>query len=172
MPAASVRSRHGARGAGPPTPDAHTFPTRPYDLVKEFVLALVGSPAPDRAGGGLRSPDEPAITIQVWAKAAPADVVATAASELAGHPTSAGYGPPYNSAAEGQKLIGIPLQKLGGRDGPRGLGQRVRASALRRRCSGDTRAHEAPWRQWGPPTSDQQTCWPGTTRRRWETPRR
>jgi hypothetical protein len=53
----------------------------------------------------------------VWgggAKADPADVVATAAGELAGTTTSATYGAPYNDASEGQKVLGIPLQKWGG----------------------------------------------------------
>ena len=34
---APLRVRRG------PTPDAHLFPTRPYDLVKEFVVAVVVS---------------------------------------------------------------------------------------------------------------------------------
>jgi hypothetical protein len=41
-------------------------------------------------------------------------VVATAAGELAGTTASATYGPPYNHASEGQKLLGLPLQKWGG----------------------------------------------------------
>ena len=49
-----------------------------------------------------------------WAQAAPDDVVATAAGELAGTTTSATYGPPYNNAADGQKLGPLPLQKWGG----------------------------------------------------------
>jgi hypothetical protein len=34
-----VSGRTGRRRGA--TPDAHLFPTRPYDLVKEFVVALV-----------------------------------------------------------------------------------------------------------------------------------
>ena len=67
------------------------------------------------------SPDEKAITMSGWAQAAPNDVVATAAGELAGTTTSATYGPPYNTAAEGQKLLGLPLQKWGGVRLPVGL---------------------------------------------------
>jgi hypothetical protein len=40
--------------------------------------------------------------------------VATGVSELAGTSGSAGYGPPYNHAAEGQRIGPIPTQKLGG----------------------------------------------------------
>ena len=98
-----------------PTPDAHSFPTRPYDLVKEFVFALlVVSVLTAVLAALFSSPDEKAITMRTWAQAAPGDVVATAAGELAGTTTSATYGPPYNSAAEGQKLLGLPLQKWGG----------------------------------------------------------
>jgi hypothetical protein len=99
----------------PPTPDAHDFPTRPYDLVKEFVLALVAvSLLTIGLAAAFSSPDETAITMRSWAQAAPDDVVATATAELAGTSASATYGPPYNSNAEGQKLLGIPTQRLGG----------------------------------------------------------
>ena len=60
------------------------------------------------------SPDDKAITMARWAKADPNDVVATATGELAGTTTSATYGAPYNHAAEGQKVLGVPLQKMGG----------------------------------------------------------
>ena len=97
------------------TPDAHLFPTRSYDLVKEFVIALVVLTVLSLLLAAVfGSPDRKAITLQAWAKAAPADVVATATAELAGTSTSASYGPPYNSAAEGQKLGPAPLQKWAG----------------------------------------------------------
>jgi hypothetical protein len=97
------------------TPDSHGFPTRRYDLVKEFVVALVAvSLVTVVLAAVFSSPDEKAITMSAWAKADPNDVVATAAGELAGTTTSATYGPPYNSNAEGQKLFGLPLQKWGG----------------------------------------------------------
>jgi len=110
------------RPAAPPprrrrdrTPDSHGFPTRRYDLVKEFVVALVVvTLATVGLAAVLSSPDEQAITMRDWATAAPADVVATATGELAGTTTSATYGPPYNSNSEGQKLGPLPLQKWGG----------------------------------------------------------
>ncbi|HLN77229.1 MAG TPA: hypothetical protein VK204_09315 [Nocardioidaceae bacterium] len=116
MAATTARPRP-SRPARPahPTPDSHSFPTRPYDLVKEFVFALLVVTVLTAVLAGLfSSPDEKAITMRTWAQAAPGDVVATAAGELAGTTTSATYGPPYNSAAEGQKLLGLPLQKWGG----------------------------------------------------------
>lgn len=97
------------------TPDAHAFPTRPYDLVREFVIALVVVTALTvLLAAVFSSPDRKAITLQAWAKAAPDDVVATAVSELAGTSASASYGPPYNNAAEGQKLGPLALQKWAG----------------------------------------------------------
>ncbi len=87
------------------TPDSHLFPTRPYDLVKEFVIALVVVGLLTGALAAiLSSPDRKAISLSSWAKAAPDDVVATATAELAGTSTSASYGPPYNHADVGQKL--------------------------------------------------------------------
>jgi hypothetical protein len=97
------------------TPDSHDFPTRPYDLAREFVIALVVALV---LACGLAaifsSPDDPAITMSAWANAAPNDVVATAAGELAGTTTSAGYGPPYNSNSTGQQLGPLSLQKWAG----------------------------------------------------------
>jgi hypothetical protein len=97
------------------TPDAHRFPTRPYDLVKEIVVALaVVGILTLLLAAVFSSPDRKALTLSAWAHAAPADVVATAAAELAGTSTSAGYGPPYNHAASGQQIGPLPLQRLGG----------------------------------------------------------
>lgn len=97
------------------TPDAHLFPTRPYDLVKEFVVALavVGLLAVLLAAV-FSSPDRKAVTLADWARAAPDDVVATATAELAGTSTSASYGPPYNHAATGQQIGPVRTQGLGG----------------------------------------------------------
>jgi hypothetical protein len=97
------------------TPDAHLFPTRPYDLVREFVIALViVGLLTVLLAAVFSSPDRKAITLAAWAHGAPTDVVATATAELAGTSASAGYGPPYNRASEGQKLGPLPLQKWGG----------------------------------------------------------
>ena len=38
----STTPQRPPRRRGDQTPDSHLFPTRPYDLVKEFTLALVG----------------------------------------------------------------------------------------------------------------------------------
>src|SRR6476619_6410334 len=97
------------------TPDSHYFPTRPYDLVKEFAIALVVVFVLSVGLAAIfSSPDEKPITMSAWAHAVPNDVVLTAVGELAGTTTSATYGPPYNSAVEGQKLGPLPLQKWGG----------------------------------------------------------
>jgi hypothetical protein len=96
------------------TPDTHLFPTRPYDLVKEFVVAVVVvGLLTVLLAAVFSSPDRKAITLAEWAKAAPEDVVATATAELAGTSTSAGYGAPYNRAGDGQKLGPLPVQRWG-----------------------------------------------------------
>jgi hypothetical protein len=97
------------------TPDSHDYPTRHYDLVKEFVIALAIMTGLSLVLAGVfSSPDDKAITMAGWAKADPSDVVATATGELAGTTTSATYGAPYNHAAEGQSVFGLKLQKWGG----------------------------------------------------------
>ncbi|WP_051942936.1 hypothetical protein [Streptacidiphilus rugosus] len=97
------------------TPDSHAFPTRPYDLVKEAVIALI---AVTLLTFGLAtlfsSPNEKPVTIATWSKADPADFTATAVGELGGTSSTAQYGPPYNTAADGQKLGPLYLQKWAG----------------------------------------------------------
>jgi hypothetical protein len=94
------------------TPDSHLFPTREYDLVKEFVVAFaVVLGLTLLLAAVFSSPDRRAITLRSWAAAAPNDVVATATAELAGTSASATYGPPYNSAADGQQIGPVPLAK-------------------------------------------------------------
>ena len=61
------------------TADAHLFPTRQYDLVKEFVIALlVVGVLTVLLAVVFSSPDRKALSLKAWAKAAPNDVVATA----------------------------------------------------------------------------------------------
>lgn len=87
------------------TPLSSSYPKRPYDLVREVTVAFLAVTLLTVVLAALfSSPDRPALTLASWAKAAPDDVVATAAGELAGTTTSAGYGPPYNHAGEAQKL--------------------------------------------------------------------
>ncbi|NYG05665.1 hypothetical protein BJ986_000152 [Phycicoccus badiiscoriae] len=89
---------------------------REYDLLKEFVIALVvvGALVIGLAAA-FSSPDEKSLTLAGWAQQAPNDFVATAAAELAGTSTSASYGPPYNATADaGQKLGPLNLQKAAG----------------------------------------------------------
>jgi Cytochrome b(N-terminal)/b6/petB len=89
--------------------------TRRYDILKEGTVAgcivLVLTLA---LAALLSSPDVPSVTIQSWAKIAPADFLATAASELNGTSETATYGPPYNhQSGSVQKLLFSPAQLAG-----------------------------------------------------------
>jgi hypothetical protein len=98
-----------------PEPDPYAFGSRSYDLVKEFVIALVAVLALTFALAAVfSSPDEKPMTIAAWAKADPGDFTATALAELDGSSATAGYGPPYNTAADGQKLGPLALAKAAG----------------------------------------------------------
>ena len=92
-----------------------TGPKRPYDLAKEFVIALivVGLIAVI-AALVLSSPDDKAVTLQQWGRQDPADFVTTAVTELDGTSTSASYGPPYNHAGTGQQIFFLHLQNWAG----------------------------------------------------------
>ncbi len=102
-------------GARDPAASRWTGPTRPYDLVKELVVAVVVvSLLVVGLAAVFSSPDEPGVTIQRWARADPRDFVATSTTELDGTSGSASYGPPYNHNAGGQKLGPVGLQQLAG----------------------------------------------------------
>jgi hypothetical protein len=80
---------------------------RPYDLVKEFVVALVVVSILTVILAALfSSPDEKELTIANWAKAAPNDFVATAATELDGTSGTATYGAPYTHDSSAAQKIG------------------------------------------------------------------
>jgi len=90
-------------------------PVRPYDIIKEGVIAVV---VVALLTGGLSllfsSPDDPAVTLKSWALTNAPDFVQTATGELAGTTTSAGYGAPYNQAAKGPTLGPLKLQDWAG----------------------------------------------------------
>ena len=88
-------------------------PHRRYDIVKEFVIALIVV-ALVTVGLAIAfgSPDRKPITLQEWAANAPGDFVATTVAELDGTSGTATYGAPYtNDPTAGQKLGPLPLQR-------------------------------------------------------------
>ena len=96
-------------------PDPYSFGSRPYDLVKEFVIALVAVVVLTVVlAAAFSSPDVKPMTIASWATNDPGDFTTTALAELDGSSTTAGYGPPYNTAAEGQKLGPLAIAKTVG----------------------------------------------------------
>lgn len=110
----SPRSRHRAREAYYARPWRGAY--RGYDLVKEFVAAMVVIGV---LTVGLAilfgSPDRPAITLREWADQAPNDFVATTVAELDRSSTSATYGAPYIEDPTAGQVIGpLALQRWGG----------------------------------------------------------
>jgi len=151
------QSRHTRSKVGR-TPDAHDFPTRPYDLVKEFVLALgVVVLLTVVLAAAFSSPDEKAISLSDWATSAPNDVVATAAGELAGTTTSAEYGAPYNHNGPGQKLGPLPLQRWAGVRIPVDSAEDLVITPLRQ-LTGDAQLTGA-LSTWTAASADQRQTW-------------
>jgi Cytochrome b(N-terminal)/b6/petB len=85
-------------------------PNRRYDILKEGTIAAVVVLALTLGLAALlSSPDVPPITIATWARVAPADFLATAATELNGTSETATYGPPYNNQSGSvQRLLFSP----------------------------------------------------------------
>jgi hypothetical protein len=85
-----------------------------YDLVKEFLIALVAMAVLAVVLSAVfSSPDDHPVTIRQWAQATPGDFLATAVGELDGSSPIAGYGPPYNAwvPGESQKIGPVGLQR-------------------------------------------------------------
>lgn len=83
-----------------------------YDLVKELFIALgVMTLLAVVLTILFSSPDDKPSTIAQWSRQTPVDFTTTAVSELDGTSGVAGYGPPYNHAAEGQHAAFVYLQK-------------------------------------------------------------
>ena len=103
-------------------PDTRTAPvqwrgrTRDYDLVKEFVIALLVVTVLTVALAALfSSPDEKQITLSTWSRSSPSDFLLTAATELDGTSGTATYGAPYTHTPDAaQKLGPISLQNVAG----------------------------------------------------------
>ncbi len=87
-------------------------PKVPYDLLKEFAIAMV---VVTLVVVGLAvvfsSPDDPAVTLQSWAQNSPVDFAQTALSELDGSSGTAQYGPPYNAGGAPQSVAGISPER-------------------------------------------------------------
>jgi hypothetical protein len=92
-------------------------PTVRYDLVKEFVIALVVMIVLAVALAAVfSSPDEHPVTIRQWTQGDPGDFLATGVTELDGTSPTATYGPPYNAwtPGAGQKIGPIGVQRWAG----------------------------------------------------------
>ncbi len=77
----------------------------PYDLVKEFLVALVVVAVLVAVLAVLfGSPDDKPVTIKSWSTNSPVDFAQTAATELDGTSGTAGYGPPYNLNGTAQSI--------------------------------------------------------------------
>jgi hypothetical protein len=103
----STRAERAARRKA----DAATWrgPTRRYDILKEGAIAsLVALAVTIGLAAVLSSPDVPPVTVRSWVQVAPADFLATAASELNDTSLTATYGPPYNTNGTPQSELFSP----------------------------------------------------------------
>src|SRR4051794_29398447 len=90
--------------------------TRDYDLVKEFVIALLVVTVLTVALAALfSSPDEKQITLSTWSRSSQSDFLLTAATELDGTSGTATYGAPYTHTPDAAQKIGpVSLQHIAG----------------------------------------------------------
>jgi cell wall-associated NlpC family hydrolase len=115
LPAQRVRGRTAQRAVAAADKADWQGPTRRYDILKEATVATaIALILVVALASLLSSPDDPPVTIATWAKIAPADFIATAASELAGTSETATYGPPYNAQnGSTQRLLFSPEDIIG-----------------------------------------------------------
>ncbi len=119
----SLRDRAARKAAAAADAGPWRGPTRRYDILKEGTIAtLIVGAIVLLMSAVVSSPDVPPLTIQTWARLAPADFVGTAAAELSGTPSAAeqnvitpDYGPPYNHGTGSVQQVGpINWQTLAG----------------------------------------------------------
>ena len=141
LPAARVRWRDRAARKAAARADAGPWrgPTRRYDILKEGTIAVViATGLVVVMAGVLSSPDLPPVTVQSWAKAAPADFLGTAGAELDGTALAASYGPPYNNGTAAVQQVGpVNWQKLAGVTQPVNAAQTFVLSPLSRLAAAD-----------------------------------
>jgi hypothetical protein len=132
---------------------------REYDLVKEFVVALVVVSALTAVLAAVfSSPDVKQVTLQNWSRSAPTDFVATAATELDGTSGTAGYGAPYTHTPDAAQKIGpVSLQHIAGVTHPIDAARDFVTGPLSR-VPGDAALADA-LAQWDAATADQQQSW-------------
>lgn len=137
-------------------------PTRRYDILKEGVIAsVVVLVLAVLLAGLLSSPDEPPVTVATWAKLAPADFMATTASELAGTSETAKYGPPYNNGSSNVQKIGASWQMLAGVRQPINAARTFVVLPLETIAPSNSRLAEA-LKQYNTATPNQQITWAQT----------
>jgi hypothetical protein len=110
------RDRAAAKAAAAADAGPWRGPNKRYDILKEGTIALViATGLVVLMAGVLSSPDLPPVSVQSWAKVAPADFLATAGAELNGTALAASYGPPYNHGTAAVQQVGpVNWQKLAG----------------------------------------------------------
>jgi hypothetical protein len=143
-------------------------PKVPYDLAKEFVIALVVVTLLVLGLAAVfSSPDDRPLTVQKWAnnttsangKFAGQDLIATAMTELDGSSALAQYGPPYNSTpGAGQKIGPLSLQRAVGVHIPIDTAQDFVLRPLQVQAAHDP-ALAAALRQYQNASSQQQSQW-------------
>jgi hypothetical protein len=106
------REAAGHRSAGRFRPDRDVEEWHgkylPYDLVKEFLVALsVVLILVVALAVVFSSPDEKPVTVKSWSTSDPIDFAQTAITELDGTSDTATYGPPYNSTVGSSQSIGF-----------------------------------------------------------------
>jgi hypothetical protein len=115
LPVPRSRGRAARRAAADADAAEWRGPMRRYDIVKEGAVAvLVALVLVLLLAGILSSPNVPSVTISEWAHLAPADFMATAASELAGMSETATYGPPYNHGTGSVQRLWFSPQEWAG----------------------------------------------------------
>ena len=98
LPVTRPRGLAARRAAAKADRAAWRGPVKRYDILKEGTIAtVVILVLTVGLASLLSSPNVPPVTVRSWVQVAPADFLATAASELNGTSLTATYGPPYNT---------------------------------------------------------------------------
>ncbi len=158
LPAARPHGLAARRAAAKADRAAWRGPTRRYDILKEGTIATVVTLVLTIGlSVVLSSPNVPPVTVRSWVQVAPADFLATAASELNGSSLTASYGPPYNTNGTPQSEWFAPAD-IGGVRQPIDPAQTFVLQPLTKTAPTDA-ALAAALAVWNAASADQQTKW-------------
>ncbi len=135
------------------------FPQKPYDLIREMLVALgiMGALVLVLAAV-FSTPDVPALTAQQVARQDPKLLLQNALDDLSGQDAISTYGPPYNNSGTAQSIAGFSPAQIAGVQIPINSAKVNVLDPLNKVAKIDT-SLQSPLQTWSKATVKQRSAW-------------